>query len=312
MLQKELYRKHMMDEQERRKKELLEQVLARRTAAEQAKRYTLQEAEQTDADLRAAEAAAQAEAAEAEAAEAAKKGEEARGSREKAVEVPLMAVKMEEEDDVEPLQELSSLRMCGYCHQKMYLRKGLCANLMCSAFYMNNPRAPELLCAKGPIHHGAKWSPGEWQSSLKDKVECKQLSMAMDESLNEWGEDLALEMRHQKEIPAPIYHEPVIIEDLDSGERVEHGHGPKEPEEPEGPPPLSSMTESYKEALTAAANKKRSRGVKRLLSLHAAICQKKRGEWVGSHNPMPTLSPQAQQYLDDRVKKAIESAPWRQ
>ena len=312
MLQKELYRKHMMDEQERRKKELLEQVLARRTAAEQAKRYTLQEAEQTDADLRAAEAAAQAEAAEAEAAEAAKKGEEARGSREKAVEVPLMAVKMEEEDDVEPLQELSSLRMCGYCHQKMYLRKGLCANLMCSAFYMNNPRAPELLCAKGPIHHGAKWSPGEWQSSLKDKVECKQLSMAMNESLSEWGEDIALEMRQHKEIPAPIYHEQVIIEDLDSGERVEHGHGPKEPEEPEGPPPLSSMTESYKEALTAAANKKRFRGVKRLLSLHAAICQKKqRGEWVGSHNPIPTLSPQAQQYLDDRVKKAIESAPWR-
>ena len=71
----------MMDEQERRKKELLEQVLARRTAAEKAKRYTLQEAEETDADLRAAEAAAQAEAAEAEAAEAAKKGEEARGSR---------------------------------------------------------------------------------------------------------------------------------------------------------------------------------------------------------------------------------------
>ena len=118
-------------------------------------------------------------------------------------------------------------------------------------------------------------------------------------------------MRQQKENPAPIYHEPVIIEDLDSGERVEHG--PKEPEEPEGPPPLSSMTESYKEALTAAAMGKRNRGVKRLFSLHAAICQKKqRGEWVGSQNPMPTLSPQAQQYLDDRVKKAIESAPWRQ
>ena len=49
------------------------------------------------------------------------------------------------------------------------------------------------------------------------------------------------------------------------------------PKEPEGPPPLSSMTESYKEALTAAAKKKRSRGVKRLLSLHAAICQKNKG-----------------------------------
>ena len=212
---------------------------------------------------------------ELRAAEEREKREKAKGLDEKAVEVPLMAVKMEKEDDVEPLQELSSLRMCGYCHQKMYLLKGLCANLLCSAFYMKNPRAPELLCAKGPIHHGAKWSPAEWQSSLKNKVQSKQLSMAMTESLNEWGEDLALEMRQQKETPAPIYHEPVIIEDLDSGERVEHG--PKEPQEPEGPPPLSSMTESYKEALTAAAKGKRNRGVKRLLSLHAAICQKKKG-----------------------------------
>ena len=86
-------------------------------------------------------------------------------------------------------------------------------------------------------------------------------------------------MRQQKQTPAPIYHEPVVIEDLESGERVEHG--PKEPQEPEGPPPLSSMTESYKEALTAAANKKRSRGVKRLLSLHAAICQKKQRGGMG-------------------------------
>ena len=67
----------------------------------------------------------------------------------------------------------------------------------------------------------------------------------------------------------------MIIEDLDSGESFEHG--PKEPEEPEGPPPLSSMTESYKEALTAAARGKRNRGVKRLLSLHAAICKKNKG-----------------------------------
>ena len=138
--------------------------------------------------------------------------------------------------------------------------------------------------------------------------------MAMTESLNEWGEDLAdlaLEMRQQKETPAPIYHEPVIIEDLDSGERVEHG--PKEPQEPEGPPPLSSMTESYKEALTAAAKGKRNRGVEETLIITRSYLPKKqRGEWVGSQNPIPKLSLQAQQYLDDRVKKAIESAPWRQ
>ena len=137
---------------------------------------------------------------ELRAAEEREKREKAKGLDEKAVEVPLMAVKLEEEDDVEPLQELSSLRMCGYCHQKMYLRKGLCANMLCSAFYMKNPRAPELLCAKGPIHHGAKWSPGEWQSSLKNKVESKQLSMAMTESLNEWGEDLAEKCASRRKI----------------------------------------------------------------------------------------------------------------
>ena len=307
-LLKEIEVRRKQEEQLKRREEVLKAIEEK----EKEKEKKIQQANEEIKEMHLALVRSEQEAEEElRAAEEREKREKAKGLDEKAVEVPLMAVKMEEEDDVEPLQELSSLRMCGYCHQKMYLRKGLCANLLCSAFYMKNPRAPELLCAKGPIHHGAKWSPGEWQSSLKNKVESKQLSMAMNETWNEWGEELAIEMRQQKETPAPIYHEAVIIEDLESGERVEHG--PKKPQEPEGPPPLSSMTESYKEALTAAAKGKRNRGVKRLLSLHAAICQKKqRGEWVGSQNPIPKLSLQAQQYLDDRVKKAIESAPWRQ
>ena len=307
-LSKEIEVRRKQEEQLKRREEVLKAIEEK----EKEKEKKIQQANEEIQEMHQALLRSEQEAEEElRAAEEREKREKAKGLDEKAVEVPLMAVKMEEEDDVEPLQELSSLRMCGYCHQKMYLRKGLCANMLCSAFYMKNPRAPELLCAKGPIHHGAKWSPAEWQSSLKNKVESKQLSMAMTESLNEWGEDLVEKMRQQKQTPAPIYHEPVVIEDLDSGERVEHG--PKESQELEGPPPLSSMTESYKEALTAAARGKRNRGVKRLLSLHAAICQKKqRGEWVGSENPIPKLSLQAQQYLDDRVKKAIETAPWRQ
>ena len=100
----------MMDEQERRKKELLEQVLARQAAAKEAKRYTLQEAEQIDADLRAAEAAAEAEAAEAlAAAEAAEMADASGDPKAEKVQQPLMQVKTEEEE-IEQLQELSSLR----------------------------------------------------------------------------------------------------------------------------------------------------------------------------------------------------------
>ena len=226
-LLKEIEVRRKQEEQLKRREEVLKAIEEK----EKEKEKKIQQANEEIKEMHQALLRSEQEAEEElRAAEEREKREKAKGLDEKAVEVPLMAVKMEEEDDVEPLQELSSLRMCGYCHQKMYLRKGLCANMLCSAFYMKNPRAPELLCAKGPIHHGAKWSPAEWQSSLKNKVESKQLSMAMTESLNEWGEDLALEMRQQKETPAPIYHEPVVIEDLDSGERVEHG-----PKEPEGP-----------------------------------------------------------------------------
>ena len=209
-LLKEIEVRRKQEEQLKRREEVLKAIEEK----EKEKEKKIQQANEEIKEMHLALVRSEQEAEEAlRAAEAAEKGEKAKGLDEKAVEVPLMNVKMEEEDEIEPLQELSSLRMCGWCHQKMYLRKGLCANLMCNAFYMNNPRAPELLCAKGPIHHGAKWSLGEWESSLKDKVECKQLSMAMNESLKEWGEDLALEMRQQKEIPAPIYDQPVIIED---------------------------------------------------------------------------------------------------
>ena len=167
-LLKEIEVRRKQEEQLKRREEVLKAIEEK----EKEKEKKIQQANEEIKEMHQALLRSEQEAEEElRAAEEREKREKAKGLDEKAVEVPLMAVKMEEEDDVEPLQELSSLRMCGYCHQKMYLRKGLCANLMCSAFYMNNPRAPELLCAKGPIHHGAKWSPGEWQSSLKDKVE---------------------------------------------------------------------------------------------------------------------------------------------
>jgi hypothetical protein len=133
MLQKELYRKHMMDEQERRKKELLEQVLARRAAAETAKRYTLAEGEETEADLLAAEAAAEAEAKEA----AASASKEAAAPEDAPKDFIKVKQEIDEKDmEIEEMKVLSSLRWCHRCQSKSYLRQGLCTNLLCPLFLL--------------------------------------------------------------------------------------------------------------------------------------------------------------------------------
>ena len=249
----------MMDEQERRKKELLEQVLARQAAAKEAKRYTLQEAEQIDADLRAAEAAAEAEAAEAlAAAEAAEMADASGDPKAEKVQQPLMQVKIEEEE-IEQLQELSSLRHCMLCNTRNYLRQGLCANLLCKGFYMLDPHAAEKLCSKGRYEWGAKWSPAEWQRIQQPKVECRQLSQALQDGLAEYKDELA-EAMQVPEAPLPAAETPLIIEDLESGDIQEH---PSVPPQPSVPPELHNMGEECQQAIAQAANKKRSKGVKR-------------------------------------------------
>ena len=177
MLQKELYRKHMMDEQERRKKELLEQVLARRAAAETAKRYTLAEGEETEADLLAAEAAAEAEAKEA----AASASKEAAAPEDAPKDFIKVKQEIDEKDmEIEEMKVLSSLRWCHRCQSKSYLRQGLCTNLLCPLFFMGVADAPQRICARGPVHEGAKWSPASWQKDMKGKVECEQLHQELE------------------------------------------------------------------------------------------------------------------------------------
>ena len=100
------------------------------------------------------------------------------------VQQPLMQVKIEEEE-IEQLQELSSLRHCMLCNTRNYLRQGLCANLLCKGFYMLDPHAAEKLCSKGRYEWGAKWSPAEWQRIQQPKVECRQLSQALQDGLAE-------------------------------------------------------------------------------------------------------------------------------
>ena len=108
----------------------------------------------------------------------------------------------------------------------------------------------------------------------------------------------------QVEGAAPFIADPVIIEDLESGEKPEH---------PPSVPPLETMTmpDEYKQAIMESSKKKQSKGVKRVLSLHAAIQKKKqKGLWVGPDIPMAGLTNDQQTWMNERVKKAIESAPW--
>ena len=295
MLQQELYRKHMQDEQGRRKKELLEQVLARQAAAAEGKRYTLEEAQQIDADLRAAEAAANADYEETVPS----------APKEKEPEL-LKAVKLEpaDEDWIEEVKELSSLRMCNLCNTRNYLRQGLCCNMYCQAFFMLDPHAGEKLTSRGKYEHGAKWSPYDWQKHAHDRIECSQLAQAFLTGIQEHAQELeeAMLPPPQVEGAAPFIADSVIIEDLDSGEKHEH---------PPSVPPLETMPDEYKQAIMESSKKKASKGVKRVLSLHAAIQKKKqKGLWVGPQIPMAGLTNDQQSWMNERVGKAIEIAPW--
>jgi hypothetical protein len=126
---------------------LLEQVLARRTAAEEAKRYTLQEAPQTDADLRAAEAAAEAEAAEAVASAS-------KAAAPWAEDAPKDFIKVKQEIDekdleIEEVRVLSSLRWCHKCQSRSYMRQGLCTNMLCPLFFNGCGRCTTAYLCKG-------------------------------------------------------------------------------------------------------------------------------------------------------------------
>ena len=223
-----------------------------------------------------------------------------------AKEPELLAVKLEpaDEDLIEEVKELSSLRMCNLCNTRNYLRQGLCCNMYCQAFYMLDPHAGEKLTSRGKYEHGAKWSPYEWQKHAQPRIECNQLAQAFQDGIAEYAHELeeAMLPHPQVEGAAKFIVDPVIIEDLESGEKHEH---------PPSVPPLETMPDEYKQAIKESSKRKQSKGVKRVLSLHAAIQKKKqKGLWVGPDIPMAGLTNDQQTWMNERVKKAIETAPW--
>eukprot|EP00435_Cladocopium_sp_Y103_P019687 s4649_g4.t1 len=227
------------------------------------------------------------------------------------------------EDAVESeLKELSSLRHCKVCNCRLYIRQGLCANMACPNFYMLDPDAPAKICARGAVKEGRKWSPAEWKEQQMHKVESQQLLLEYQESLQEFKPEIEAAVA-QGQVPRvlPMPSAPaVVIEDLTDGSITMHpAEGAAVPEASEGDeaeaadiPAFESMDPKYKKAVLEASKRKRSKGLKRVLNLHAAIQRKKmKGEWVGSQTPLQL--PQLQQeWLDAKVAKAIASAPWRQ
>ena len=77
--------------------------------------------------------------------------------------------------------------------------------------------------------------------------------------MEEYGADLQAAMDPpQVEGPKPIIHEPVVIEDLESGEVTTHDQAPS----------MEPMPKDYIQAVFDSSKKKKSKGVKRLMSLH--------------------------------------------
>ena len=103
---------------------------------------------------------------------------------------------------------------------------------------------------------------------------------------------MAVEM-HQK----PMVNEPTVVEDLETGDIFHHP--------PEGPmASMASMDQTYQDAILNASKARRSKGVKRLLSLHHAIESKKaRGEWTGPPQPVAGMSQSRQKWLSNRVQQ---------
>ena len=299
-IQEELLRKEMAEKQAEQRERILKEIEKRR-AQEKKRELSPQELAQEHADLLLAEKLAEQEAMEAEAAEAPEAPAEG-----------LIEIKKEyEEEEVEPLQELQCLRWCHKCGTKNYLRQGLCVNMLCSLFYMQVPNAGQKLVAKGKLSEGASWSPAEFNKVLQNRVECSLLKENLQEELQNI-EDLAGELapERQKE-PAPYVSDPITIEDLESGEKVEHVPE-KIPEEKDRH--LSDMSQQYQSALWTSAAKTKSKGLKRVLSLHAAIEKKKKaGKWIGPEEPLTDfgVSQEQKALLDKKVQKAIATAPWR-
>eukprot|EP00435_Cladocopium_sp_Y103_P030725 s3841_g7.t1 len=135
---------------------------------------------------------------------------------------------------------------------------------------------------------------------------CQLLAEEYKDSLEEYKDELQEPMAPRVDLPMPpLSHEPIIVEDLETQEEWKHGQDQQQPAE------FSSLSKEYQESVISATKKKRSKGIKRVLALHAAIESKRaRGEWYGPPEPCEMSSSQ-KTWLDSGVQKAIESAPLR-
>ena len=158
--------------------------------------------------------------------------------------------------------------------------------------YMKDPHAGWKLTARGRFDSGRKWSPKEWRESMMPRIECAQLSKELEEGLM-WS-------LHQVEAH-PIIHEPIMIEDLETGET----------DPASAPNAMESMPQSYQDAVLQSSKRKKSKGVKRVLSLHYAIQAKNgAGQWIGPEAPMQGITDAQKTWMDDKVARAIAPAPW--
>ena len=134
------------------------------------------------------------------------------------------------------------------------------------------------------------------------RIECAQLSKELEEGLM-WS-------LHQVEAH-PIIHEPIMIEDLETGE-TDPASAPVDAVDAVGATnAMESMPQSYQDAVLQSSKRKKSKGVKRVLSLHYAIQAKKgAGQWIGPEAPMQGITDAQKTWMDDKVARAIAPAPW--
>ena len=160
------------------------------------------------------------------------------------------------------------------------------------------------------IGDGGQWSPKDWYSS-------GNFSKVEDELLrNEWKDQV-----HQlKGLPAPMEEgnvpkpveeifgkEPIVIEDLETGEVQAHGEViDKSPME--APVEKVPKVDPMSQAVKGSSYKVRNKGLKRLRSLATRIEEKKRkGEWQGPDVPVPGF---ARAFLEDVMAPLAEKRIW--
>lgn len=229
----------------------------------------------------------------------------------------------------EPLSEseeekelvVNDLRKCHKCGGKSYIRQGLCVNIYCELYYMGRANAGQRLQAKGLLSEGAQWNPKDWhRSGNYSKVEDELLRQEWKGQLHQLK---SLPIQPAVDFPKPASEifgkEPIVIEDLETGEVEAHGEGfvDKSPMEA-APVEKAAMDRSAVEkeaamaqALRQSSYKVRNKGLKRLRSLANRIEEKKRkGEWHGEDVPVPgfargflqdVMAPLAQQRTNDGI-----------